>query len=534
MAEEQEKIVVSAFWVSLGTSLSRLVGLAREIVMAAAFGTGMVADAFSVAFRFPNLLRRVLGEGGLTRVFIPKYTEIVQKHSPEDADAFASTLMVVIIGFSLFVIFIMFGFAPLIVRILAFGWSGEPAKLALTSSLLRILSFFILFMSLFALFMGYLNAHRRFFIPALSPAFFNLIWFAGAALAYFFLPPDDTLRIFVVSGFVLLGGIVQFVSELPSSIKLGFRMRIDFRRFRPDILEVGILLIPAAFSLIVSELNYFVDTFIASLLPEGSVAALQYGSRLILLPLGLIGTAIATASLPSFSASSARRDMVELSRLTSYSVRIIFAFLIPIALITVALRYPIVVLVLQRGNFTAGRSTPMTALALMCYSFGLFAFGSVNVLSQAFYSMKDTKTPVYMGIIALVVNATLNIILMGPLKHGGIALATSISNILYFVLLAVIFAKKIGGEFATGGLGLSFLRFSLIGVVGASAAYGALYFIKILIVTSYPFVDRTIYFAVPAIVGILVIWVLYELLGIKEHRMVIEPLIMRIKARIGR
>ena len=176
----------------------------------------------------------------------------------------------------------------------------------------------------------------------------------------------------------------------------------------------------------------------------------------------------------------------------------------------------------------------MTALALMYYSFGLFAFGSVNVLSQAFYSMKDTKTPVYLGIIALVVNATLNVILMGPLKHGGIALATSVSNILYFVLLAIIFARRIGGEFATGGLGLSFLRFLSVGVIGAAVSYGMLYLLNRVVITNYIFVNRLLYFIVPAAAGISVVWVLYELLGIKEHRMVVEPLIMRIKARIGR
>jgi len=428
----------------LATLLSRILGLVREMVMASLFGTGMVADCFVVAFRIPNLLRRLFGEGTLSAAFVPSYTEVLTRGDERRSWGLATT-----VGISLALILVVlvllgiFG-APFYVKLFVWGWRSYPAKLSLAVRLAQLLFPYLFFVGLAALAMGILNSHRRFFVPALSPVVLNLSWIMGALLLGGLFGDSLEEKAFWMGVGILIGGLFQFLIQVPLLFKVGFKVVSPLPLRNEIVVRVGRLMIPGIFGLAVSEINYLVDTFLASLLPAGSVAALQYGNRLMLFPLGIFGVSLATASLPAMSVSAAKGDRKELVRILSRSLRGIFFFILPTSFFLIFLRYPIVRLLFQRGAFSSALSTPMTAYALGFYSIGLFAYGGVKVVVQAFYSLKDTRTPVRVGALAMGVNIVLSVILMQFLKLGGLALATALAAMLNLSALLMLLQKRIG------------------------------------------------------------------------------------------
>ncbi|HRR42144.1 MAG TPA: murein biosynthesis integral membrane protein MurJ [Syntrophales bacterium] len=436
---ENLKVVKAAGVVGLATGLSRVFGYIRDMVVAHFFGAGMATDAFFVAFRIPNLLRRLLAEGSLTVSFVPVFMEYLKRKSREDALELANVsftlLSIILVVISVAGVLL----SPLIVTIMAPGFMKTPDKYALTVFLTRLMFPYIFFISLVALCMGILNSLRHFAAPALSPVVLNISMIAAAlTLRPFFPEPITALAVGVI-----IGGILQLALQFPFLLKLGVRLKPDFRFNHPGVRKVGLLMLPAVFGAAVYQINIFISTLIASFLPGGSVSYLYYADRVVELPLGIFGIAIGTASLPSLSAQVARGEIEAMKKTLTFSLRLILFIAIPAMIALVALREPIISVLFQRGEFDA-QSTALTAQALFYYSLGLWAFSGIRVVVSAFYSFQDTKTPVYVGIVALVVNTVFSIILMFPLKHGGLALATSIATAVNMITLSVILKRRIG------------------------------------------------------------------------------------------
>ncbi len=464
---ENIKVAQAAGIVGSATLVSRIMGYIRDMVMSWAFGTGLAADAFYVAYRIPNLLRELLAEGSMSAAFIPVFTETLTRESRESAlhlanAVFARLLVILIVLTGLGMIF-----APYIVKAIAWGWKfdADRDKFLLASQLTRIMFPYLLFIGLAALAMGMLNSLRYFLTPALSPVMLNIMTISAVLLSMRFL--SQPIRGVAVG--VLLGGICQYLIQVPGLKKQGMRMRPQFEPTHPGVKKIGLLALPVFLSSSVNQLNIFIGTIFASFLATGSIAYLFYGMRFIHFPLGIFGIAIATAVLPTMSTQAARKEMTEFRETLSFGLRLVFFIMFPAMAGLITLRIPIVNLLLQHGHFDR-ISTLGVATALLYYAVGLWSFAGVRIVAQAFYSLQDTRTPVKIAIIALCTNIACStaFILWTPLQHGGLALAASLASMLNISLLTIQLRKKIGRIDAS-----RILR-SLLKIVPASVAMGAI------------------------------------------------------------
>ncbi len=439
---ENHKITKAATTIGTGTFLSRILGFFRDMVIAQFFGAGLAADAFFVAFRLPNLWRRLVGEGSLTISFIPVYTEYLAQKSEEETRevthiAFTVAGVILLVLTSLGILF-----SPLLIRLIAPGWVTEsPEKFQLTVTLNRIIFPYLFFMGLFALCMGILNSRRHFFAPAIAPIFLNVSIILSVLLFYsVFQKPVMTLAFGV-----LAGGIIQFLFQIPFLLKKGVNFRFNFNFHHPAIKRIGLLMIPGLIGTAVYQINVFIDTIFASFLPSGSVSYLFYADRLMEFPLGIFAIAIGMASLPSLSGLASRGKLEEFRNTLSFTFRLTSFISIPAMVGLIALKTPIINLLFQRGAFDY-TATEMTAKALLCYSVGLWAIAGARTVAPAFYSLQDTRTPLKIAVVCLVANVALIAIFIffTQLKHAGLALATSLSSILNLVLLFRKLGPKVG------------------------------------------------------------------------------------------
>jgi len=436
---ENSRVARAAGVVGSATMASRVFGFLRDMVVAGFFGAGQATDAFFVAFRIPNLLRRLLAEGSLTVSFVPVFTEYLKKKSKEEAFELANiaftALSIILVVVSLLGVLL----SPLIVTIMAPGFTKVPPQYDLTVLLTRFMFPYIFFISLVALCMGILNSLRHFAAPALSPVILNIsMILAALTLRGLFREP-----IFALAIGVMIGGILQLAMQWPFLVKMGLRIRPNFKFRHPGIRQIGRLLIPTFIGSAVYQINVFIGTILASLLPKGSVSYLYYADRIVELPLGVFAIAVGTAVLPSFSEQVSTEDFESLKKTISFSLRLIFFITIPAATALISLREPIISVLFQRGAFDA-QSTILTAQALFYYAVGLWAFSVIRVIDAVFFSLQDRKSPLKAAFVALFVNVIFSIILMFPLKHGGLALATSIASATNVTMLAVILRRKIG------------------------------------------------------------------------------------------
>jgi putative peptidoglycan lipid II flippase len=435
---EGEKVSRAAGVVSVFTFLSRVLGLIRDMVIASLFGSGMSADAFFVAFRIPNLLRRLFAEGSLTIAFIPVFTEYLTRKGKNDAFEMAR-IVLTILSLALVVITVLgVLFSPWIVRIQAFGFGGSGMKYDLTVLLTRITFPYILFISLVAFFMGVLNSLRHFAAPAAAPILLNVGIIGGAYL----LSPHFSEPIVGVALGVFIGGLLQMALQIPWIMKSGMRLLPSWMPAHPAVRRIGRLMLPAVFGSAVYQFNQFMGTLLASFLPEGSISWLYYADRIVQFPLGVFAIAISTAVLPSLSGHAAEENVDEFNRTLSHALRLVFFVTIPATVGLIILGRQIISILLQRGEFSA-HATLMTDQALFYYTLGLCAFSGIRILVSAFYALQDTKTPVKVAVVAVVANIALSLMLMGPLRHGGLALALSLASSLQFCLLAVLLFRRV-------------------------------------------------------------------------------------------
>ena len=443
---ENSRVVRAAGVVGTATMLSRIFGFIRDMVVAGFFGAGMATDAFFVAFRIPNLLRRLLGEGSLTVSFVPVFTEYLTKKSKEEACELANITFTALSAALAIVTLLGILLSPLIVTVMAPGFVHSPTQYDLTVFFTRLMFPYIFFISLVALCMGILNSLRHFAAPALAPVVLNIAMImTSLTMRGLFREPLTALAIGV-----LIGGVLQLAMQWPFLVRMGVRLRPDFRFAHRGLRQIGVLIIPTILGSAVYQINVFMGTILASFLPKGSVSFLYYADRVVELPLGVFAIAVGTAALPSFSEHVSTGDFENLKKTISFSLRLVLFITIPATVALIALHVPIISVLFQRGAFDA-RSTLLTADALLYYSFGLWAFSVIRVIDSAFFSIQDRKSPLKAAFISIFVNVAFSVVLMFPLKHGGLALATSIASAVNVIILAIILRKKIGtfldGEF---------------------------------------------------------------------------------------
>ncbi len=440
---ENIRVAKAAGIVGSATLASRIMGYIRDMVMSWAFGTSALADAFYVAYRIPNLLRELLAEGSMSAAFIPVFTETLTKGTREEAKQLANAVFARLLVILIIITGLGIVCAPYVVKAIAPGWvrNARDNEILLGITLTRIMFPYLLFIGLAALTMGILNSLRAFLMPALSPVMLNVM-IIGSVL---FVAPFMPNPVMGAAVGVMLGGICQFLIQVPGLRREGMMPIPRFRPSHPAVPRIGRLAVPIFVSSSVTQVNIFIGTILASFLPTGSISYLYYSMRFIQFPLGIFGVSIATAVLPTLSAQAARGEMEEFRETVSQGLRLVFFIMFPAIAGIIAFRLPIVNVLLEHGQFNR-TSTLGTASALMYYAVGLWAFSGVRIISQAFYSLQDTRTPVKIAIVALLTNISLSALFVfkTPLAHGGLALATSLAAMVNVSLLTLQLRKKIG------------------------------------------------------------------------------------------
>jgi len=419
------------------TLLSRVFGLLRDITLATIFGASGGTDAFLVAFKIPNFMRRLFGEGAFSLAFVPVFSEYKEKHDraalKDLVDHVAGTLG----GFLLLLSVLGMVFAPALVYLFAPGFSGNEGQIQLTSDLLRITFPYIFFIALVAFAGGILNSFHQFAVPAFTPVLLNICLIISA----FFLAPYFDEPLMALAWGVAIAGVAQLLIQFPSLLKLGLMPRPRIKRGHTGIKKITKLMIPAIFGSSVAQINLLLDTVIASFLITGSVTWLYYSDRLLEFPLGVLGIAIATVILPTLSQQHSRQSGEQFSQTLNWALRLVSLITIPACVGLFILASPILSSLFEYGKFTAN-DTYYASLSLMAYMLGLPALITIKILAPGYYARQDTRTPVRIGIIAMVCNMVLNIAFVVPLviydyeaPHVGLALATSLSGYINAILL---------------------------------------------------------------------------------------------------
>lgn len=423
---------------SVGILVSRVLGFLREMFIAYFLGTGMTADAFFVAFRLPNLWRRLFAEGTLTMVFVPIFTEYLHKSRPEAVRLARATWTLLAIILSLLSILGVV-FAPVLVKLIAPGFIHIAKKFSLTINLTKIMFPYVFFVCLTALAMATLNALGYFAAPAFSYALLNISMILSLILAHIF----HKSSVYCLALGVIVGGMLQLSLQLPFLKRENLSFRPLFSLRHPGISRIFTLMGPAVIGTAVYQISIFINTLLASFLPEGSVSYLYYADRVVQFPLAMFAFSMGTAMLPTLSKEAAVKDIPRFKETLRFSLRAVFFVVFPASIGLIVLKEPIIALIFERGAFSVA-STHYTAQALFCYALGLVFFSGIRILATAFYSLQDTLTPVKVASFCLIFNAILGILLMIPLKHAGLALTTSIVALINVILLSWGLVKKIG------------------------------------------------------------------------------------------
>jgi putative peptidoglycan lipid II flippase len=447
MRASEGQVVRALGGIASATLLSRLLGFVRDMVVARAFGAGPITDAFFVAFRIPNILRRLLAEGALSTSMIPVFTDYMAR---DDRPELLRMLRAVL-GLSLLALTVttVLGviFTPAILHAIAPGFMDDPAQAALAITLTRIMFPFLLLVGLAAMATGILNSQGRFFAAAVGPAVLNVgMILAVLLLAHSVDPPVVSLAIGV-----LAGGVGQLLVQVPSLAATGLLVMPSRDLRHPAIARILRLLLPAVFGLAAVQLMVFINTLLASLLPLGSISYLYYADRVMEFPLGVFGIALASASLPVMSRHAAAQDHRGLADTLNFALRLAFYVSIPATVGLVMLRAPIVRVLFERGRFGPAE-TAATAEALAWYAIGLAGFSGSRIVAQTFYARGEAATAVRWGVVSIVANVVAALALMGPLEHAGLAAAASVGagvNLVSLLVIARLRLGRLGGRAIT-------------------------------------------------------------------------------------
>jgi putative peptidoglycan lipid II flippase len=473
---------VGAF--TIGTLISRILGLIRESVFAFLFGAGFATDAFNAAFRIPNLLRDLLAESALSAAFVPTFVETLNKKDRKELWRFASNMLNTMIVFVGLIVVLGMIFSPLVVKVIAMGFGKIPGKQELTTSLTRIMFPFLLLISLAAWAMGILNAFRSFFVPAVAPAFFNLFSILIPVVAYHYFVKIGVNPILGMAYGVTIGSVLQFLVQLIAVIKRGFRYEFYLNLKDPQLRRVFLLWLPMIVGFASYQINFAVNTFLVTFLEQKSLTYLNYAYRVMHLPAGLFGVAIAGVALAEFSHVFSLSTIDVMKNRLKHSLDLVVVLTIPIAVLLFVLANPVCRLIYERGRFSAQDSV-FTAQALMFYTLGIPFAAAENCVSACFYSMRDTKTPPIVGMIIVALNTVMNLSLMWTLRFRSFPITTSTCIAINLIILLIILRRKIGAMGIKSTLFLA-IKVTLISLVSGMFALGSNQFMNHL------FVHRTI------------------------------------------
>jgi putative peptidoglycan lipid II flippase len=435
---DNRRLAKNAFNIGIITLVSRFFGLMREWLRGYLLGTTGSSDAFALAFMFPNLMRRLVGEGALVVAFIPVFSDYLEKGRHDELERFVRSFFTLLLCFLLIIVGIVMAAAP-VLRFFLPKYAAIPGKIELTIFLTRLMFPYVLFISLAALTQAILNSYKVFVPSALTPLLLNFcIIIIGLLLGMRMSDPSIALGIGV-----LIGGSFQLFFQIPFLKRRGVMYGISFQLGNPGVRRVFFLMIPAAIGAGVYQINALVSQFIAAFLEEGSVAALRFSNTLVEVVLGVFIISLSTVILPELSEKSSRGDKKGMRETLNFALRLSFLITLPATFGLIILRNPIVRMLFLYGKFTE-RSAQMVSYALLFQAMGLCGVGGVRVLIQMFYSLKDTKTPVYVAGVAVGINIGLCVLLSRQLRLGGIALAGSISAFSNFFLLFIILSGREG------------------------------------------------------------------------------------------
>lgn len=415
------------------TMLSRVLGLLRDVVIANFVGATAAADAFFVAFKIPNFMRRLFAEGAFSQAFVPVLSEYRQRRSFEDIQGLVNRVAGVLGGSLLLVTGLAVVGAPVVTAVFApgFYWSDDPIRYQLTSEMIKITFPYLLLISLTGFCGAVLNSYGRFSVPAFTPVLLNVALISAAVLG----APLFDEPAFALAWGVMAAGCLQLVFQMPFMAKLQLLPRPQWDLKDEGVRRILLLMGPAIFGVSVSQINLLLDTVLASFLPEGSVSWLYYSDRLVELPLGVFAIAISTVILPSLSRLQADSAPEAFRSTLDWAIRAVLVIGVPAAIALMLLSEPILMTLFQYGKLSVD-DVSMATLSLQAYSLGLLAFMLIKVLAPGYFSRQDTKTPVRIGIKAMVANMLLNVAFVVPLHfywqvgHVGLALATSLSAML--------------------------------------------------------------------------------------------------------
>jgi len=461
------RLARSAASAGAATITSRILGVVREQVIAAYFGAGVATDAYNVAFRIPNLLRDLFAEGAMSAAFVPTFTRYLTLSGKDSAWRLGNHVVNALIVVTGVVVVVGIVFAePLVLALAAEKYTAEPAKLALTVQLARLMLPTLTLIAVAAAFMGMLNSLHHYFIPALSPAMFNVLTIVCAFTLVPVMPVIGLQPIVAIAIGTLLGGVAQVALQWPTLRKEGFRYRVDIDWRDEGLQRMLTLMGPGAVGMAATQVNVFVNTLLATSTVVGAVSWLNYAFRLMYLPIGLFGVSIGTATLPAVSRQSTERDFVAVRETVTSGLSLMLMLNIPSMVGLIVLAQPIVRVLFERGAFTSV-DTAATAAALQFYAIGLIGYSVVRILSPVFYALGRNRTPVIVSVIAVIVNAVLNILLVRVLSYRGLALGTSIAALFNATTLLYLLRAHLQG-LNEGRLLGAIARISL-----ASAAMGA-------------------------------------------------------------
>ena len=532
---KKSSVARSAAIMGIATFLSRIAGLIREQTFAYLFGAGKWTDAFNVAFKIPNLLRDLFAEGAMSAAFVPTFNSILQKEGEEKAFrltnlTFCAILIIVgtLTGLGMIL-------SPYIVQILAPQFIEDPEKFAVTVTMTRIMFPFLLVISWAAISMGMLNSLGEFFIPSVAPVFLNLSMILSGWLIC---PLAVKCNMPAITGMAIgamLGGILQFTVQLPSLIRKGWRFFwcLDFKD--PGIRKIGKLMIPGTVGLAATQINVAVNTILATSQGDGAVSWISYAFRIMQLPIGIFGVAVAQATLPVISRQAASGDKDSMAGTLASSIRLSAFINLWACFACVALAEPVIRIIYQHGRFGIA-DTLATTSVLRAYSIGLVFYALIKILGPAFYALEDTKVPVKASIISIVVAIVLSLALIKPFGYICLPFSSSMAAIVNAGFLFFVLQKRVGG----------FGKYSLISglikilistaISGAATYYSYIGFVGYMasVLPNYAagtFVNSAVSMCVGGIAGLIALYVISRLLHVEEADRAAELVLNKIRRR---
>jgi putative peptidoglycan lipid II flippase len=551
--EKPHSVARSAGIVSIAVMGSRVLGLVREMVFARFFGAGFLNDAFQVGFRIPNTMRDLFAEGALSVAFVKTFTDYAVKRNEDEAWRLASMVMNALAIVLSLIVIVGIIFSPQIVGIIAADFSPEKAQLA--STLTRIMFPFLLLVALAAVAMGVLNTKGRFGIPASASTLFNVGSIVGGLACAYWLSgggwskadgvnamPNSAAQWAIIGMAIgtLIGGALQFLFQIPSLLRVGFRFRPIVSFTDPGVRKVMRLMGPAIIGTAAVQVNVLVNTFYASGI-NGGPSWLGYSFRLMQFPIGVFGVAIGTATLPAISRFAAKNDITNFRSTLSSSIGLVFLLTIPSACGLILLGRPIISLIYQRGAFTAS-DTEMVAWALAGYSIGLVGYAAIKILSPAFYALDDARTPMIISLASILVNAVASYVFRAwfstfyvtpetpsGLGHVGLALSTSCVALVNFLALAFLLRRKIK-RLEGRRIMSSFLRISIASAGLSGAAYLTYAWLARELGT-HGFVNRIVETFVPIGIGCVVFFFIARLLRVRELDQAVQTVLGRFNRK---